>query len=160
MSNFPQNPGRVVVAGDWHANPVCACQVVNRAADKGISVIAHVGDYGYWGERLWKDRKFLDRVEAVCAKRGVTIVLCKGNHEHHDLLDALPRDENGVVWIRPHIVYAPNGVRWTWNGVRWLSMGGAHSMVGMLGKRKPGIDWFPQETISDTEIADADRSDR
>lgn len=155
MAVFPIDPDRIVLAGDWHGDPVRSTLVVERAASADVHTVVQVGDFGYWGEERHKDRTFLNRTETACERHGVMVVFVKGNHEDHDALDALTPDEQGLVWIRPHIVYVPNGARWTWNGVRFLALGGAHSMLGLGAVRRVGVDWFPQETISESDVAAA-----
>lgn len=45
---FPVDPAKVLLAGDWHGNIRRAEAVIEIAGRKGITVIIHLGDFGFW----------------------------------------------------------------------------------------------------------------
>lgn len=128
-------PTRLGFAGDWHANTRYARAVVRHAADQGVSHILHTGDFGW----LFRE-SFIEDLEQTLDKLGVHVLFVDGNHEDHDYLDALVDPQ-----ITPHIRHLRRGTRWEWDGIRFVALGGAHSVD--RPNRRPGISWWPQETI-------------
>jgi hypothetical protein len=82
---------------------------------------------------------------------GRTLHWVDGNHENHTKLrsDYSPR-EDGMVEVRPNIIYIPRGTRWEWGGVSFLGIGGAYSIDKSM--RTEGISWWPEELITDEEV--------
>lgn len=52
--------------------------------------------------------------------------------------------------ITPHIRHIRRGERWVWEGVTFLGLGGAHSVDRPA--RRPGVEWWPQETIGFQDV--------
>jgi hypothetical protein len=52
---------------------------------------------------------------------------------------------------RGRLYHLPRGYRWKWHGRRWLACGGGVSLDRAC--RRGGIDWWPQEEISDLQEA-------
>jgi hypothetical protein len=59
----------------------------------------------------------------------------------------------GFIQIRPRLFYIPRGTSWTWDGVKFLVVGGAMSID--KGVRRPGMSWWQEEAISDEHVAKA-----
>lgn len=137
-------PTTVAFAGDWHANLRYATRALHHLAGRAQFVL-HVGDFGY----RFTDG-YLDAVEQAAAKAGVVVGFVDGNHEDFDWLLAQPVDDDGVRRLRTQIWHLPRGLRWTWHGLRFLALGGAHSVD--RPSRRPQVSWWPQETLS---LADA-----
>ncbi|WP_280195808.1 metallophosphoesterase family protein [Nocardia farcinica] len=142
------NPVKVAVAGDWHANAHYARKAVRHAAGQGAEAILHVGDFAYdMRENFDGSPDFLDHVQDALEETGLVLGWVDGNHDNHTLLAELVRDHgHTAIPIRPNIYYLPRGYRWIWNGVRFLAMGGAHSVDRPW--RRPHIEWWPGETIT------------
>jgi len=147
------HPGIVAVAGDWHTNSHWARQTVRRAAQAGVQVIAHVGDFGFW-PRLRGGPQYLIDLEKALAEHGITLLFLDGNHEDHETLAPFHRSSTAAM-ITDHIGYLPRGLRWEWFGQTWCAVGGAPSV------NRPdlteGVDWFPGEELTlrqAREIAD------
>lgn len=136
----------VALAGDWHANTAYAARSIRHALDGGARAIVHLGDFGFRFEP-----SFLDGVAAALGP--VPLYFIDGNHEHFDWLEAQPIDARGVRPLRDTIAHLPRGFRWTWAGRTWLALGGAHSVDRTA--RIPGEGWWPQESITDADIAAA-----
>ncbi|BAD58804.1 metallophosphoesterase family protein [Nocardia farcinica] len=152
MNPFEATPSPVVVvAGDWHANPTYARKAIKHAARTCASHILHVGDFAYdMRENHDGSPNFLDQVQEELDRHGMRLGWVDGNHDNHEVLQALVAEHGHVpIPIRSNIFYLPRGYRWTWNGVRFLAMGGAHSVDRPW--RRPHIEWWPGETISSAD---------
>lgn len=67
------------------------------------------------------------------------------------IIERYTHPEHGFVRIRDGLWYAPRGCTWTWNGVSFLAAGGAFSVDRKV--RKYLSSWFPEEVITDEDIA-------
>lgn len=142
------DPGRIVVAGDWHGNALWAIAVISDAArllrDEPQRLILHLGDYGIWPGKAGE--QYVAAVRQACAETRVTVGFIDGNHEdftqlHRFDVRKAPQDEP-----QPGMYWYPRGTRWTWHGRTWLALGGAVSVDRAV--RKPGRSWWPQEQIT------------
>ncbi len=137
---------RVAFAGDWHMNRVWSTRAIMRAADQGAQHIVHLGDFGYTFDQV-----FLDEVTRALARTGTRLWFVDGNHESFPWLEQVAIDpDTGLRPLSPRIAHLPRGFRWRWGPVRFLAMGGAHSVDRMA--RVPGRSWWPEETITPREI--------
>lgn len=136
-------PKRITFAGDWHMNTDWAVSCVLRAADAGADVIVHTGDFGY----AFFPR-FLRPLSHALEETGLQLLFVDGNHEDHRWIARQPRRPDGLrmVWP-PAIWHLPRGFRWTWDGVRFLALGGAHS-VDRQARRQQGLLWQREELIT------------
>ena len=133
-----------------------------------------LGDFGFWEHRR-EGVRFLDALDKDATARGVDVYFLDGNHDKTSLLMEKygdQRNEENFVIVRPHVLYAPRGHRWTWDhGVTFIALGGAYSVdkdwrldqeerfPGRYGG--PKSLWFPEEEMSDEDmeaILDADPS--
>jgi hypothetical protein len=133
----------VGIAGDWHGNTPWAVRSLAEFREAGVTTVWHLGDFG-----LWPDGDgYLDAVEDACLRLGLTILVTPGNHEDYAQLTQVP----GVtLWVRDHIAFLPRGHRFTVNGWRVLSFGGAPSIDFEF--REEGISWWPAELPADDEV--------
>jgi Calcineurin-like phosphoesterase len=143
------DPGRVIVAGDWHGNlPWAASQLAAmRAAvpDEGPLLVLHAGDFGFWpGSSFARD------VTAIARELGIRVLVTPGNHE--DYRGQLPAWEGSAAGDAA-LVALPRGTRWTWHGHRWLSCGGATSPDRAW--RAEGVNWWPEEELTPAEVTAA-----
>lgn len=146
---------RIGVAGDWHGNKAWSRHVIEKLAEEGIKHVLHVGDFGFWPGN--HGRKYLYRVEKFLAIYDITLYVTLGNHEDYIQLSRFnphPTME-GFVYNRnyPHILVAKRGARWEWNGVSFMSLGGANSID--FAHRRENFTWWPGESIT---ISDVDRA--
>lgn len=142
-------PRSAVVAGDWHMNAKYAVRASDWAAEHyEADAIVHVGDFGYTF-----NRNFVETLTERLKKNGQRLYFVDGNHDNHELLAGLPAAEDGTRPLSDSISHLPRGLRWEWNGVRFLAMGGAHSVDRQ--DRTPGVSWWPGERIS---LSDAHRA--
>ena len=131
----------IMVAGDWHGELGWAKQVIERAGKLGVSKLVHVGDLGigpFPGER---GGRYEDKLNRICAKNGVTLYVCPGNHEAWPTIERLKPRADGWLELREHVLIAPGGLRWTWSVVTFGALGGAFSVDH--AHRTAGRDWWP-----------------
>lgn len=149
------NPGKVAVAGDWHANFPWAYYTIRsicrRLPEESPKIILHAGDLG-----VWRDRSFLQDIIPELEKNDAYLLFVDGNHEDHpylsDLADEYQRESGeDHGWITPRIRWLTRGTRWEWHGTTWLALGGAVSVDRYL--RDEGADWFPEEAVTDEQEA-------
>lgn len=144
------NPGRLLLAGDWHGDSVWARRVIRRApvgAD-GRRLVVQLGDFGVWPGGSGK--RYLDAVAVALAEAEVVCLFLDGNHEDFPQLSRLPIRGDGLREVRPRLFHVPRGARWTWSGVRFLALGGATSLDRPW--RTAGRDWWPEEEITRDDI--------
>lgn len=150
---------RIAFAGDWHQHLGWAPGVVTAAADAGALLLVHLGDFGIWRGRHGEE--FLAAVDAAAGAAGIEVWVVPGNHEDHDLIAGLPRDEQGRLQAAEHVRVLPRGHAFALDGVRFAAVGGAVSID--RGSRVAGRSWWPQEAVSAQEeqhlVATADPVD-
>lgn len=109
---------------------------------------------------MWPGREgneFLANVikDSKCA--GIITYALPGNHECYPkwnfYVDNAPHDEDGFAMLDEHLRLAPKVHTWNWGGVQFVSVGGARSIDA--GWRVPGKSWWPEEELTDDEVAQA-----
>lgn len=144
------DPGRIIVAGDWHGNALWAMAVISDAARllKGESfpLIVHLGDFGVWPGEAGK--QYITAVQEACAETGVTVWFIDGNHEDFTQLGRYSIRREGR-WGQRGVFWLPRNTRWKWHGRQWHALGGAVSVDKAV--RKPGISWWPEEEITERQ---------
>ncbi len=135
-------PGRVAFAGDWHGDIAWACQMIWLAAEQEAKAILHTGDFGY---RF--TAHFLTRLHEALMFVGIPLLFVDGNHDDHQWLARQKLSVNGLRPLGDWMWHIPRGLRWTWSGLRFLGLGGAHS-VDATFRQRGGLMWQPQERIT------------
>lgn len=160
---------RVLMVGDLHGRIVHAQYVVQTAYRQKCMKVVQLGDFGYWAHTK-PGEEFLQRLDQFCNIRGVTFYWVDGNHDNveHLLQHYTERDHEGFIKIGDYIRYAPRGHRWTWDGSRFIALGGAYSVdkddrisderakekiEGVPEYSLTGHYWFPGEEMTDLEMA-------
>jgi len=144
----------VGIAGDWHGNKGWARLRLLDFADLGITKVLQLGDFGLWQGN--NGMKYLHRINKVLQENNQTLYVTLGNHENYILVSALTVINSGenAGWlynpIYPNILYAPRGHRWEWEGVSFVSLGGANSIDRVY--RVEGVSWWPGEQIGYGDI--------
>lgn len=172
----------IVFGGDTHGDIGQVRWLLGKAVAEKAQAVFVLGDFGIWNHV--DGGAFTDSVSAASLNAGIPVYFLPGNHENYDLLEEWEeendRDADGFVVVAPGVLYSPRAHRWTWSGVRFLSLGGAYSVdkagrvygdrIGMqaaqavkaagqwLPKRYEYLlrhdgrwSWWPQEEISDAE---------
>lgn len=119
-----------MLAGDWHGFAPHADWVLRCAHASGIKRVFQVGDFGLW-EHESAGIRYLDDLEEIASQDDITIYCLAGNHDNEKLtvqLHAANLDADGFVILRDHVKFALRGHRWTWEGTRFLALGGAYSV--------------------------------
>lgn len=121
---------KVILGGDTHGQLEEVEQLVLTAVLHEADGLFVLGDFGVWDHA--DGGEFTRGVAALTQQYGIKVWFLPGNHENYRLLDLWeknnPRDEDGFVLVHDHLRYSPRGHRWTWDGVSFLSMGGAYSV--------------------------------
>lgn len=154
---------RVLFAGDTHGNLAHLRYLLQVAEKERAHTLFVLGDFGYW-EHQQEGVIFLDKLNALAEKQGTVVYFLDGNHdnlgylvERYDGVEHLNAD--GSIRIRDFIIYMPRGLRWTWEGARFITLGGAYSvdkeyrLMLEAKRRKPGTLWFPGEQMTDLDMA-------
>jgi predicted phosphodiesterase len=138
-------PTRIAFAGDWHENAPWAAKAIKYAKDQGADVILHLGDFGYS-----YSRRFLRDVGAAALFQQLPVLFVDGNHENFDRLNNYPVGDDGLRQITDNVWHLPRGFRWQWNELRFLALGGAHSVDRPY--RTPGVSWWPEEVLTEEQV--------
>lgn len=151
----------MLLAGDTHGNTAHVRYLLEVAVKERCERIFQLGDFGYWEHDQW-GVEYLDKVNEYAMKHGVTVYFIDGNHDKTSLLlenYSERRDDEGFILVRPEVRYAPRGHTWTWEGKKFIALGGAYSVdkdyrldQEKRRRRPPGTYWFPEEEMTDTEL--------
>lgn len=113
------------------------------------------GDFGGVWDGGAHDTQCLNWIQ----ERSFTTLFIDGNHENHDMLDAMPAEQwNGgrVHFVREDIIHLMRGQMFELEGSRIFTMGGADSMDKPW--REEGKNWWRREMPSADEYAEARES--
>lgn len=141
----------IIICGDIHGYWRYLNTLINKKKPK---LILQAGDFGFFPhmERKSKVRngvRYPGFDPWGVKARDTKVIFTKGNHEDHDNLDLW--DELELPELYHNVFYAKNGTTYTLpDGRVVLFMGGAASID--KASRTMGIDWWPQEMISISEL--------
>lgn len=152
---------RLVLCGDTHANPNFFDQICYVAVKNEVKTIYQLGDWGAFPtNKTWFPR-WLKQVDSSLLHHDLECYFHDGNHDDYNWLNSHPDRGDGFLELGPRLFYSPRGHRWTWDGVRFMSMGGAYSIdkdpdpaFNWKG-RTEGINWWPEEMITAEQTAKA-----
>ncbi len=141
---------RIGFLGDTHGNMDHTLKAARHLANQDVRVLIVVGDFGFlwpgqnWGLNLAKLSRHLTR-------NNQTLYFVDGNHEGFPQLLGFPISQDGLRWVTPVIAHIPRGWRTTLaSGRTMAALGGANSID--YQHRIPGRSWWPEETITDTDL--------
>lgn len=142
---------RIMICGDWHGNARHAEYCFLQAKEHDVDVVFQLGDFGYW-EHTDGGMKYLYDIALIVKMFKIPLYWIDGNHENHVMLakQYTNFDENGFVEIRDNVFYSPRGNVWKWDGVKFLSLGGAFSIDRNF--RRPGTSFWFEETITQDDV--------
>lgn len=141
---------KILVLGDSH----CDIGHIDFAYDKAerfdCDAVFVVGDFGWW-PNLEGGIEFAQFCARLAAYTEIPLYFLDGNHEYHTDLALMVEDEgrDGFVELAPHFYYSPRGNTWTWDDVRFMTLGGAYSIDS--GGRTLGVSWFEEELITEAD---------
>lgn len=147
---LPIDVDRVAFAGCWHANLDWAETALRSAAERHARVLVHTGDFGYTYTPT-----FVVGINDLARQYGITIAFVDGNHDNHDYLRRLEENPDGTRRLTDHVHYLPRGLRWKWNGVSFLALGGARSIDRARRYLDQEPYWWQGETVQNVDIAKA-----
>ncbi len=131
---------KILVTGDIHMEFGRLNELINK---KEPDLIICCGDFGYWPKVSWGAP-----LTNIKLQKTEKLLWCDGNHEDHWSLKERETDE-----LAPGIIYMPRGSTYTLEDGRTIMfMGGAWSIDKQY--RKIGVDWFPEEVITQSDLMD------
>lgn len=141
--NLPDD--RVWVAGDWHGNEAWASLALQSMGqhDGDVKTLLHLGDF-------WPYDTFLDTIDREAKRVGIErVMFIPGNHEPWPQLIQIEEDlaPGCAARISETVWFLPRPYRFTIGGRRVLALGGAASVDA--GARTHGVDWWPEELITE-----------
>jgi predicted phosphodiesterase len=122
-----------------------------HAKNYGCDAVFQLGDYGYWPKDTKKKSDFLNQVNILINRHDIPLYWLPGNHEDWNALEILEKEASGL-FIEDGFggFYSPKIHIWTWDGINYLSIGGAYSIDNKYRIRD--VTWFPQESITPEDI--------
>lgn len=150
-------PSRLLVAGDVHGDINHLMKLIREAVAQDCQAILQVGDFGFWLHRS-DDVRSLRKISKVLDEAGVDLFFIEGNHDDYSKLWGYKHPmRDGWPTIGERIYFIPRGTRWTWQGKRFLAVGGAVSVDRSSRLRheaksgKPHTKWWPQEALTEEQ---------
>lgn len=140
---------RIGLLGDVHGASNVMLDALRRFKKNGITEILQLGDLGVWGGT--HGTQFLFLTNKWLRENDQRLWVTLGNHEDYDQVNTWHVYENG--WMQPltNIFVATRGLRWEWEGVSFVSLGGAPSVdrAWRWRRQRPGYPlWWSAEDIT------------
>lgn len=141
---------KVLFVGDTHGDLENALGLVEEAVLTECEAIFVMGDFGFW-EHTEEGEEFLDVLNRKLYENGKILFFVDGNHENHFLLKKDYHTEgnttaDGFHPIRNCILHSPRGNHFIWNGISFVTLGGAFSIDKAF--RVEGRSWWYDELIT------------
>jgi hypothetical protein len=142
---------KFLVAGDTHGNVNHFGYLCERAQNNGCDRIFQLGDWGFLWPGAASERR-LEVVDAMLEREDLEMFFIEGNHDWFPELERLGATPSSAspASLTDRITYFPRGYRWEWDGVSFMSVGGAFSID--LPSRREGFSWWPQEEITEADV--------
>ena len=152
---------KILILGDIHANKGHAKRVFEYAQEVEADLIIQVGDWGYAFSRTqYKgtggkiECEFTHYVSELVKDFGIPVKWLGGNHENYEFLqntlDELTPETDGTYELYPGLFYIPRGTKLEYDGVRFLTCGGAVSVDKKT--RINFVSWWKAEAITQKDI--------
>lgn len=144
---------KILLAGDTHADLFWWDHLIAAAKQFECELIFQLGDFGYF-ENIPVYREYLDELSVMLREADIDAYWLDGNHDNHPLLWKKHKPKaDGFATVRPRLRYAPRGHCWTWDGVKFLAVGGAYSID--RADRTLGKSWWAEELTTDEDVVKA-----
>jgi predicted phosphodiesterase len=140
---------RLLIAGDTHGNlPHLRRELIPAAHENCADAIVQVGDFGY----TWPGRpERFELLHAALDEANLPLYWLDGNHDNYtDLKDRGIFDSDRPEPMTDRITYLPRSATWDWDGVKFMSLGGAISID--KARRLRGLSWWPEESLSYAQV--------
>lgn len=163
---------RVLLVGDTHGNEQFLRYACEAANQYGCDLLLQLGDWSYiWPEyddvsmtehygvphrnrtkQLLSPSIKLGRIDKILTDNDMKMVFIDGNHEHFKTWKEMGifTDSRKAISVTPNCSYSPRGYCWEWDGVKFMSLGGAVSVDRAM--RKEGVSYFKDEEITDSDV--------
>jgi len=142
---------KIGFVGDLHGDMEHVLIAARTLHDLGVKVIIVTGDFGFIWPRI-NYRRSLDKLSSRLNALDITLYFVDGNHEWFPELLSYAQDQDGLRSIRDNVIHLPRGYRIELtSGAMFAALGGANSIDRDL--RKEGLDWWPEESITETDLA-------
>ena len=136
-----ENTGRIFITGDKHGSFIPFFGLHERGEMKDTDILIIAGDAGY----VWDD-DYIYKVETLSQLFPGTVAFIDGNHENHDILDAM----DVVTWhggkahiVGERVMHLMRGEIYSICGCNIFTFGGARS--NDKDRRTEGESWWRQE---------------
>lgn len=146
---------RLFVTGDCHGDydhhKLTTRLFPDQAELTRDDVVLITGDFGV----CWDGGKQDQYIQKWHEDKNYTTLSIAGNHENYDILKTLPVVEKWggkVMQVTPHVFYTITGEVYNIAGYKCLAINGADSHD--RGNRTVGKNWWAEETITKTQMAD------
>lgn len=134
----------ILLCGDTHMDTKNITTVLQHALENDCSCVFILGDFGYW-PNLPEWDAFIKRISYESKERNIPIYFLLGNHEDWASLKHLYKERNKFHEIFENVFYSPTGNTFVWNGVKFMTVGGAYSID--RANRIEQVSWFPEEEL-------------
>jgi hypothetical protein len=145
---------RIGLLGDTHGNANVVLAALRNFFAADVMQIIQVGDFGFWPGK--HGVAFLTYVNTLLAKNNQTLYVIPGNHEDYTQIRFFMEREDGWLEAKSHILVAPRGFRWEWDGVSFVALGGAPSVDRgwrVHEQRRTGYPiWWAEEAITGEDM--------
>jgi len=135
------DPRKLLICGDWHADPNAVLLAYEEANRVGADAILQAGDIIDSHPRFGR---MVSAAEFGFRRYGIPLIFWRGNHDDPGLLRELPAAD---VWpfqrAGEGMYFAQNATSWTWRDKRFGVYGGAASINHH--QLSHGIDWWEDE---------------
>lgn len=149
LSFDPSTADRIGFVGDTHANRGWMRRVLDDLAEREVTHVVVLGDFGYW-PRDRQGRAFLTETADCARERGIQLAFLDGNHEDHRELAKLPLTDHRQHALTDHLTYLGRGARLRFVEQTLVVAGGAVSVDRDL--RVAGRSWFATEELTDEQV--------
>lgn len=143
---------KIGLLGDTHGNFGYMSYAAGKFYREGIQNVMQLGDLGIWPNQGTKDG--FTRLDETLDKFGQTWYVTPGNHEDYGQIDTLAEahpDTDFLVY-RPHILLMRRGTRFEFDGMTFVSLGGAPSVDRTYRLQKFHGFWWAQEDMTDEDV--------
>lgn len=146
----------VGVIGDTHGDTLWTMDAIKALHSKGVRVILHVGDFGFWPGK--SGARYVRKVNKVLTDLDMIMLITLGNHEDYSQTGKAVQVEGMPVGFThlahvPRLIILSRPTRWGMGERSFLSVGGANS-IDYQG-RTLGKDYWLEEQITDEDVDNA-----
>ena len=141
---------QIGLMGDLHGDIQHALNAFKTFADRGVTCILQLGDFGIlWPGSNWQ--RDLRKISGALARHHMAMYFVEGNHDFHPKILQYPVDADGVRWLTANVGHLPRGYRTDIGGKFTLAaLGGANSIDRRF--REEGVSWWPEEQITEADL--------